>query len=36
VIFALGIINMVFSVIAAIQAFQGKPYHYPLLGWLSA
>jgi uncharacterized Tic20 family protein len=36
VIVALGLINVVFSIIAAIQAFQGKPYHYPLLGWLSA
>ena len=32
---ALGLINIVFSVIAAIQAFQGKPFHYPLLGWLA-
>ena len=30
-----GAINLVFSIIAAIEGFQGKPYHYPLLGWLS-
>ncbi len=28
-----GLIEAIFSVIAAIQTFQGKPYHYPLLGW---
>ncbi len=31
----LGLTNAVFSVIGAIQAFQGKPFHYPLLGWLA-
>ncbi len=36
VMIVLGLTDAVFSVIAAIQAFQGKPYHYPLLGWLSA
>jgi len=30
----LGLTNAIFSVIGAIQAFQGKPFHYPLLGWL--
>ncbi len=29
-----GILDAIFSVYAAVQAFQGKPYHYPLLGWL--
>lgn len=28
------IINIVFSIIGAVQAFQGKPFHYPLLGRL--
>lgn len=28
----LGIINLVFSIIGAIQGFQGRPFHYPLLG----
>jgi uncharacterized Tic20 family protein len=36
VLIVLSLTNMIFSVIAAVQAFQGKPYHYPLLGWLSA
>lgn len=30
----LGLVNIVYSILAAIQAFQGKPFHYPLLGWL--
>ncbi len=30
-----GLTNAIFSVIAAIQAFQGKPFHYPGLGWLA-
>jgi uncharacterized Tic20 family protein len=29
-----GLIDMIFSVIGAVKAFQGKPFHYPLLGWL--
>lgn len=29
-----GLVDVIFSIIAAVQAFQGKPYHYPLLGWL--
>ena len=29
-----GAINLVFSIIAAIHGFQGRPYHYPLLGRL--
>lgn len=29
-----GLIDAIFSVIAAVQAYQGKPFHYPLLGWL--
>jgi uncharacterized Tic20 family protein len=28
------LINAIFSIIGAVQAFQGKPFHYPLLGWL--
>lgn len=31
---AVGLIDAIFSVIGAVQAFKGKPYHYPLLGWL--
>lgn len=31
---AIGLINAIFSVIGAVKAFQGKPFHYPLLGWL--
>lgn len=29
-----GLINMIFSIIGAVKGFQGKPFHYPLLGWL--
>ncbi|HEX8730369.1 MAG TPA: DUF4870 domain-containing protein [Ktedonobacterales bacterium] len=29
-----GLVDAIFSVIAAVQTFQGKPYHYPMLGWL--
>lgn len=32
VLFAIHIVAIVFSVIGAVKAFQGKPYHYPLLG----
>jgi uncharacterized Tic20 family protein len=28
------LINMIFSIIGAVNAFQGKLFHYPLLGWL--
>jgi uncharacterized Tic20 family protein len=28
------LVQIIFSVIGAVQAFQGKPFHYPLLGWL--
>lgn len=35
VLIILGLINAVFSVIGAVQAFQGRPFHYPLLGWLA-
>jgi uncharacterized Tic20 family protein len=28
------IVNIIFAIIGAVQAFQGKPFHYPLLGWL--
>jgi uncharacterized Tic20 family protein len=34
---ALGVLSLVqtiLSIIGAVQAFQGKPFHYPLLGWL--
>lgn len=31
----LGLINAIYSIIGAIQAFHGKPFHYPLLGWLT-
>ncbi|HZC07060.1 MAG TPA: DUF4870 domain-containing protein [Ktedonobacterales bacterium] len=34
VLILLGLVDAIFSVIAAVQAFQGKPFHYPLLGWL--
>jgi uncharacterized protein len=30
----LGLVQTIFSIIGAVQAFQGKPFHYPLLGWL--
>jgi uncharacterized Tic20 family protein len=34
-VFAVGwLIEVIFSIIGAVQAFQGKPFHYPLLGWL--
>lgn len=29
-----GLIDTVYSIIGAVQAFQGKPFHYPLLGRL--
>lgn len=29
-----GLVNLIFSIIGAVFAFQGKPFHYPLLGWL--
>jgi uncharacterized Tic20 family protein len=32
VLFAIHIVAIVFSVIGAVKAFQGKSYHYPLLG----
>jgi uncharacterized Tic20 family protein len=28
------LVNIIFSIIGAVQAFQGKPFHYPLLGWV--
>lgn len=31
---AIGLINLIFSIIGAVKGFQGKPFHYPLLGWL--
>ena len=31
---AVGLFNAIFSIIGAVKAFQGKPFHYPLLGWL--
>src|SRR5579885_3044293 len=34
VIFALSIVDIVFSIIGTVQAFQGRPFHYPLLGKL--
>ncbi len=34
VFYVVGLINIIFSVIGAVKAFQGKPFHYPLLGWL--
>jgi uncharacterized Tic20 family protein len=30
----LGLVQTIFSIIGAVQTFQGKPFHYPLLGWL--
>jgi uncharacterized Tic20 family protein len=30
----LGLVETIFSIIGAVQAFQGKPFQYPLLGWL--
>lgn len=30
----LGLVQIIFSVIGAVKAFQGKPFHYPLLGRL--
>jgi uncharacterized Tic20 family protein len=30
----LSLVQIVYSIIGAVQAFQGKPFHYPLLGWL--
>ncbi len=33
-ILPISIISIVLGIYAAIQTFQGKPYHYPLLGWL--
>ncbi|HEU5441201.1 MAG TPA: DUF4870 domain-containing protein [Ktedonobacterales bacterium] len=33
-IFALSVVRIGFGIYAAVQAFAGKPYHYPLLGWL--
>src|SRR5579863_4552547 len=27
------LINIIFAIIGAVKAFQGKPFHYPLLGW---
>lgn len=29
-----GLANVIFSIIGAVQAGQGKPFHYPLLGWI--
>lgn len=34
VIAVVGLFNMIFSIIGAVKGFQGKPFHYPLLGWL--
>ena len=34
VIGILSLVQIIFSIIGAVQAFQGKPFHYPLLGWL--
>jgi uncharacterized Tic20 family protein len=30
----LSLVQIIFSIVGAVQAFQGKPFHYPLLGWL--
>jgi uncharacterized Tic20 family protein len=30
----LSLVQIIFSIIGAVQAFQGKPFHYPLLGRL--
>lgn len=30
----LSLVQIIFSIMGAVQAFQGKPFHYPLLGWL--
>jgi uncharacterized Tic20 family protein len=30
----LSLLQTIFSIIGAVQTFQGKPFHYPLLGWL--
>jgi uncharacterized Tic20 family protein len=30
----LSLVQTILSIIGAVQAFQGKPFHYPLLGWL--
>ena len=30
----LSIVNIVYSIVGAVQAFQGRPFHYPLLGRL--
>jgi uncharacterized Tic20 family protein len=30
----LSLVQTIFSIIGAVQTFQGKPFHYPLLGWL--
>jgi uncharacterized Tic20 family protein len=34
VIAILSLVQIVYSIIGAVQAFQGKPFHYPLLGRL--
>jgi uncharacterized Tic20 family protein len=34
VIGILSLVEIILSIIGAVQAFQGKPFHYPLLGWL--
>jgi uncharacterized Tic20 family protein len=34
VIGIVSLVEIIFSIIGAVQAFQGKPFHYPLLGWL--
>jgi hypothetical protein len=28
----IGLFNLIFSIIGAVNAFQGKPFHYPFLG----
>lgn len=34
VLAVVGLFNVIFSIIGAVQGFQGRPFHYPLLGWL--
>ena len=35
VIGVVGLFDIIFSIIGAVKGFQGKPFHYPLLGWLN-
>jgi uncharacterized Tic20 family protein len=32
VLFAIQIVAIVFSIIGAVKAFKGEPFHYPLMG----